>query len=99
MHNKLAPAFKRGLFLCIDRLIVSLGIFASQFTGAALGFGGLADACLGRFFIMPAHFHFTKQAFALHLLFECAQRLIDVIIADNNFYQRKYTPFSNLTNV
>jgi hypothetical protein len=31
--------------------------------------------------------HFTEAAFALHLLLEGFQRLIDVIIANENLYQ------------
>lgn len=39
---------------------------------------------------MTAHLHFTKDPFALHLLFEGAQSLLDVIIAYIDFYQGKY---------
>ena len=35
---------------------------------------------------MSAEFHFPENAFALHLFFECAQGLIDVVVADNNMH-------------
>ena len=31
--------------------------------------------------------HFAESAFPLHLLFERLQRLVDVVIADENLYQ------------
>ncbi len=36
---------------------------------------------------MIATLHFAESAFPLHLLFERLQRLIDVVIADENLYQ------------
>ena len=45
---------------------------------------------------MAAHLHFTEETFALHLFLKCAQCLIDVIVAYDDFYQRKYTPFSDI---
>ncbi len=41
---------------------------------------------------MTAHFHFTEQPLALHLLLQRAQSLIDVIVADYYFYQAAYLP-------
>ena len=35
---------------------------------------------------MATHSHLTIQAFALHLLLERAQRLIDIIVANLNFH-------------
>lgn len=66
----------------------ALGAFAGQFTGAAHGFGALAGFLLGRLFKRLTRFHFPEQAFALHLLLESAQGLLDVIIADNDLYYR-----------
>src|SRR5689334_21201726 len=33
-------------------------------------------------FIGPSELHFAKHAFALHLLFQDAERLVDVVLAD-----------------
>jgi hypothetical protein len=76
-----------------EKLIVSVGIFTGELTRAALGFCGLTDAGFRRLFVMLAHFHFAEKAFALHFFLERAERLVDVIIADDDFYQRGCTPF------
>lgn len=55
---------------------------AEKLAIAAHGFGALTLALLGWLFEMATQFHFTEDAFALQLLFECAQGLIDVVIAD-----------------
>ena len=36
---------------------------------------------------MAAHLHFTEDAFALHLFLQRFQRLIDIVVADENLYQ------------
>jgi hypothetical protein len=36
---------------------------------------------------MVTALHFAESAFPLHLLFERLQRLVDVVIADENLYQ------------
>lgn len=36
---------------------------------------------------MIAALHFAESAFPLHLLFERLQRLVDVVIANENLYQ------------
>jgi hypothetical protein len=45
------------------------------------GFRFLAGLALRRFFIRPAAFHLTKNALALHLLFEDPESLIDIVVA------------------
>jgi hypothetical protein len=35
---------------------------------------------------MPAELHFAKNAFALHLLLERLQRLIDIVVTDENLH-------------
>ncbi len=59
---------------------------ALHFAGAADGFRRFTGATLGGFFVMPAEFHFAEHAFALELLFQRFQRLIDVIIANENLH-------------
>jgi hypothetical protein len=46
---------------------------------------------------MVAALHFTEGALALHLLLERLQRLIDVVIADENLYQDP-SPVTNTKN-
>ncbi len=54
--------------------------------GAAHRLGGFARPAFGGFFIVPAKFHLAKNAFALELLFERLQRLVDVIVANENLH-------------
>ncbi len=54
---------------------------AHQFPIAPFCLCLLAGAALGRFFVGPAKFHFTKDALTLHFLFQCAKGLIDIIVA------------------
>ena len=66
---------------------LALGALAGQLAGATNGFRLLAGALFRRLFVMHVALHFTEAAFALHLLLEGFQRLIDVIIANENLYQ------------
>ena len=36
---------------------------------------------------MIAQLHFAEHALALHFFLECAERLIDVVVANKNLYQ------------
>jgi hypothetical protein len=64
----------------------ALGAFAGELAGAAHGFGALAGFFLGRLLEMLAGLHFPEQAFALHLLLQRAQGLLDIVIADDDLY-------------
>jgi hypothetical protein len=60
----------------------ALRTLASQLADAADGFGLFARTLLGRLFVEVTHLHFAENAFALHLLLESAERLVDIVIAD-----------------
>jgi hypothetical protein len=60
----------------------ALGALACQLAYAADGFCLFASALLRRLFVVIAHLHFAEDAFALHLLFQSAESLINVIVAD-----------------
>ena len=64
---------------------------AEKLAGAADGFGLLAGALLGRLLIAAAQLHLAENAFALHLLLERAQRLIDIIVANQNVDDGSYS--------
>jgi len=66
---------------------LALGALAGELAGPANGFGALARTFFGRLFVMVAALHFAESAFPLHLLFERLQRLVDVVIANENLYQ------------
>ena len=48
----------------------------------ANGLGALTLAALGRLLEMAAEFHLTEDAFALHFLFQGAEGLVDIVVAD-----------------
>lgn len=48
--------------------------------------GLLARFALRRLLIVAAHFHFPENPFALHLLFQGAQGLIDIVVTDENLH-------------
>ena len=60
----------------------ALGALARQLADPANSFGLLPCALLRRLLVKITHLHFTENAFALHLLLESAERLIDIVIAD-----------------
>jgi len=70
--------------LCLRKQTFALGALAGQLAGTANRFGLLASLALGRLLEVVATLHFAKEAFALHLLLERFQRLIDVVIADHD---------------
>lgn len=60
----------------------ALRALARKLANSANGFCLFASALLRRLLIKITHFHFAKNAFALHLLLQSAERLIDIVIAD-----------------
>ena len=62
----------------------ALGALASQLAGAAHGFGALAGFFLGWLFESLTGLHFAEEAFALHLLLERAQGLVNIAVADGD---------------
>jgi hypothetical protein len=69
--------------------------FPGSFARASDGFCLLAGFALGRFFVRLATLHLTKNALALHLLFEGPESLFDIVIANEypqNVSNRGGTP-------
>jgi hypothetical protein len=62
----------------------ALGAFASQFPRPADGFSFLARLPFGGLLEMIAALHLAEETFTLHLLLERFQRLVDVVVADND---------------
>ena len=67
----------------------ALGALAGQLAGAAHGFRLLAGALLRGLLVVHVALHLTEAAFALHLLLQGLQGLIDVVVADENLNQVK----------
>lgn len=64
-----------------------MSALAGQLAGAAHGFRLLAGALLGRLFVVDVPLHLAERAFALHLLLQGLEGLIDVVVADENLNQ------------
>ena len=62
----------------------ALGALTGELAGAANGLGLLAGALLRRLFVVHVPLHFAERAFALHLLLQRFQRLVDVVVANEN---------------
>ena len=65
--------------------------FPGSFARAPDGFCLLAGFALGRFFVSLATLHLTKNALALHLLFEGSESLFDIVVA-NEYLQNVSNP-------
>src|SRR3954469_5562877 len=63
---------------------LTLQTLALELAIAADRFGPLACALFGRFFVMAPELHLAKDAFSLHLLLQRFERLIDVVVANDN---------------
>jgi hypothetical protein len=66
---------------------LALSALASQLAGAAYGLGLLASLLLRGLLVIIAQLHFAEDTFALQLLLQCAQRLVNIVIA-NDYLQR-----------
>lgn len=62
----------------------ALGTLARELARPAHGLGPLARLFFRWLLEMSARFHLAEKAFALHLLFQCAQGLFDIVVADDD---------------
>jgi len=75
----------RSLFARLYRdETLSLRALPRQLARAPDGFAGSARSALRRLFVSPAPPQFAKETFALELPLEEFQRLIDVVVADED---------------
>ena len=65
----------------------ALSALASKLANATNSFSLLASTLLRRLFIVVAHLHFAENTFALHLLLESAESLVDIVIADKYLHE------------
>jgi hypothetical protein len=66
-------------------------LFAGEFPGAAYGLRLFPGCPLRRFLIETPLFHLSKDAFALHFLFQDTERLVDIVVS--NQYLQGLFPF------
>src|SRR3954468_16370494 len=64
----------------------ALQLLADQLAGPAGGLRLLAGPPLGGLLVVAAELHLAEDALALQLLLEGAERLIDVVVADENLH-------------
>ena len=64
----------------------ALQALALHLARAAHSFGGLTSAALGRLLEVATKLHFAKDSFALHLLLKRLERLIDIVVANENLH-------------
>ena len=63
---------------------LTLGALPSKFASAAHSFCLLTGLLFRWLLEISAGFHFTEQAFTLHLFLQCAKGLFDIIVANSN---------------
>ena len=66
---------------------LALDALTLHLAGAAHGLGGLARTALRGLLIMPAELHLPENALALEFLLKRLQRLIDVVITNENLHR------------
>ena len=66
-----------------DQTLSNCGL-PGYFASASYRFRFLPNFSLGRLFIGGSKFHLAEDSFALHLLFEKFQSLVDVIVPDGD---------------
>ena len=70
-----------------DRLeAFAFDALAFHFPGPAHGFSRFARPPLGRLLIMTPELHLPEHAFALHFFLERLQRLIDIVVTNENLH-------------
>src|SRR6266576_5680173 len=65
----------------LQALALKLAITANRFRP-------FAGALLRGFFVMAPQFHLAKDAFPLHLLFQRFERLVDIVVANDDLQAR-----------
>jgi hypothetical protein len=81
------------------RSLVSFGALSVGFPRTADGCGALARTLLRRLFVVPAKLHLAVDALALKPLFQHAQGLIDIVVADDDLHSDlAFTYLSDLSD-
>ena len=75
-----------GLGLGSRQQAFALHFFPGQLARAAHGFRLFAGALFRWLFVMATQFHFAEDTFALHFLLQGFERLIDIVITDENLH-------------
>jgi hypothetical protein len=65
---------------------LALQFLARELAGAAERFRLLSGSLFGWFFVVATKLHLAKNTFALHLLLERSECLVDIVIPDENLH-------------
>src|SRR5260221_8375253 len=71
----------------------ALHALALQLAIAADRFRTLASPLFARLFVVAPQFHLAEDAFPLHLLLQGFQRLVDVVVANDDLQRRSFRRF------
>ena len=80
-RKKLSPEFGCQRLAALSQCFLPL-----QFAAATDSLGSLSYTFFGWFFVSPFCFQCSKNAFSLHSLFENAQSLVNIIIANEDLH-------------
>ena len=76
LHVNMSRGFAQTVLVTL-----ALHPLAHQLANATSRFGGFAGAALGRLFIRTAVLHLAEHTFAPKLLFQNAQRLVNIVVS------------------
>jgi hypothetical protein len=65
----------------------ALGLLARELASSPDRFALFTSRLLGGLLVKSPAFHFTKHTFALHLLLEHTERLIDIVVTDEDLQE------------
>src|SRR5260370_26250125 len=65
----------------------ALGLLARELAGSPDRFALFPGRLFGGLLVQSPAFHFAKHTFALHLLLEHAECLIDIVVADEDLHE------------
>src|ERR1044072_3259825 len=74
---------------------LALHALAPPLAGASGRFGAAPCTALGRLLIGATELHLAEDALTLHLFLQDAQRLIDIVFADENLHFDRFLPSSS----
>jgi hypothetical protein len=73
---------------------LALQFLARELAGAADGFRLLPRFPFRRLLVMFAELHLAENALALHLLLQHLERLVDIVVTDENLHSHSFLPES-----
>src|SRR5688572_3748224 len=88
------PGRKSDALRALARRALASHPLALELAGPAHRGSRLARALFGRLLVLAARLHLAIDALTLQLLLERPQRLVDIIVANDNLHKSRPTPFN-----